>query len=115
MLVPPPLPVLPTTLGTGGEGGLETVTVALPGTVPRSAAGIVTVILVGVTVVAGVGALAIGVNWNCVEPTVQFSVEKLFWAGSLVLTVLRKFVPVTVRAKSLPTVAQGETEVTVGT
>lgn len=48
-LVPPPLPVLPGTLGTGVEGGLETVTVALPAAL-MLAAGIVAVICVAVIV-----------------------------------------------------------------
>jgi len=55
------------------------------------------------------------VNWNTVEPTVKFSVEKLFWLGSVVLTVLRKLVPVRVNVGALPATTQaGETEVTVG-
>ena len=60
--------------------------------------------------------LLMGVNWYCAVPRVQFSVEKLFWFGSVLFTALRKFAPVTVSARSLPMVAQvGETEVTVGT
>ena len=42
-LVPPPLPVLPGMFGTGGEGGLETVTVAVPEAL-MLVAGIVAVI-----------------------------------------------------------------------
>lgn len=55
MLAPPPLPALPKTLGTGGEGGLETVTVAVVLLVAFTlAAGMVTVICVAVTVAATV-------------------------------------------------------------
>ena len=63
---------------------------------------------------AEVEGLLSGVNWK-VEPRVQFNVEKLFWLASVVLTVFKKFVPVTVSVGLLPTVTQvGETEVTVG-
>jgi hypothetical protein len=104
VLVPPPLPALPGMLGTAGEGGLYTVTVALPAA-PTLAAGIRAVICVEVIVAAG------DVSCICEAPRVQFNVE--ICVASEVL--LRKFVPVTVNARLLPAVAQaGETEVTVG-
>ena len=66
------------------------------------------VAVICVALMVAVGA----VNWTCEVPRVQFNVETC--VGSLEL--LRKFVPVTVSARSLPETAQvGETEVTVGT
>ena len=107
-LVPPPLPVLPETPVSGNEGGLETVTYAVPAA-PTSAAGIDTVMLVDDAIVT-VG----GINENIDWPSVQFKVENCVlpvepegWAI--------KPVPVTVRFTALPTVAQeGETAVTTG-
>lgn len=69
------------------------------------AEGIVAVICVEVIVAAG------DVSCICEVPRVQFKVD--IWVVSVEL--LRKFVPVIVRARLLPTVAQvGETEVIVG-
>ena len=96
--------MLPGTLETGAEGGLYTVTLALPAALIL-AAGIVAVICVEVIVAAG------AVICICDAPRVQFKVETC--VGSVEL--LRKFVPVTVSARLLPTVPQaGEAEVTVG-
>ena len=111
VLVPPPLPVLPGTVGRGSEGGLETVTVAVPAAL-MFAAGMVAVICVAVIVAA---VIVYGVNWSCDEPSVQLSVETCVLVGSLEAGTFMKFVPVTVMASGLPTTAQaGVTEVTVG-
>lgn len=69
------------------------------------AAGIVAVICVEVIVAAG------AVICICDEPRVQFKVEICVVSVEL----LRKFVPVTVKARALPAVVHvGEAEVTVG-
>ena len=70
-LVPPPLPVLPATLGTGVEGGLDTVMAAVPATLTLPA-GIVAVIWVEV-IVAAVAVYGVNLSWE--EPRVQVSVE----------------------------------------
>lgn len=104
-LLPPPLPVLPAMPGTGSEGGLKTVTTALPAAL-TSVAGMVTVICVELMVAAGT------VNWNVEGPRDQFKVETC----DLSAEPVRKFVPVTVIGKAVPMTAQaGETEETVGT
>lgn len=103
-LVPPPLPTLPGIFGIGNEGGLETLTVALPAklTLP---ARTWTVICVEVE---DDGAI----NWPCDPPRVQITVETC--VGSV--DPFMKFVPVTASERPLPTVAQvGETAETVGT
>ena len=105
-LLPPPLPTLPATFGSGRDGGLDTATVAFPATLV-SAEGIGTVIAVEVL---PVGAA----NCPCEPPRVQITVETC--CGVVFVGPVRKLVPLIVRERPLPTVAQvGETEVTVGT
>src|SRR5437870_1307985 len=96
-LLPPPLPVLPGTLASGSDGGLETVTVAEP-LVAMSCAGIVTVICVELDVA--------GDNWMCEAPRFQFTVED--WE-----VPERKLVPVMVSGRSADGGAHdGETDET---